>query len=70
MMGPAGLLVPEGDAEALAGALQRLRDEPEFRSNLAAEGPHRFRREFSIPAYAAKLATALDLRVRQLASSA
>jgi glycosyltransferase involved in cell wall biosynthesis len=70
MMGAAGLLVPEGDADALAGAVLRLRDEPELRSSLAAAGPPRFRREFAIPAYAAKLATALRLPVRQLASTA
>jgi len=60
-VGDAGILVPEGDATALAEALRRLRDDPELRARLAAAGRERFRREFSIPAYADKIAAALEL---------
>ena len=64
MFGDAGLLVPEGDATALAGALRRLRDETELRTRLGKAGEERFRAEFAIPAYADKIASALMLRPR------
>ncbi len=67
VLGPAGLVVPEADEDALARALRRLRDEPELRARLAAAGPPRFRREFAIPAYAAKIASALGLEERSSA---
>jgi glycosyltransferase involved in cell wall biosynthesis len=70
IMGDAGLLVPEGDPAALRDALVRLRDDPALRAELRAAGRERFRREFGIPAYAAKLATALFLNPRPLASAA
>jgi glycosyltransferase involved in cell wall biosynthesis len=70
IMGDAGLLVPEGDPAALRDALARLRDDPALRAELGAAGRERFRREFAIPAYAAKLATALCLKPRPLASAA
>jgi glycosyltransferase involved in cell wall biosynthesis len=70
MMGPAGLLVPENDPAALAAALLRLHDDPPLRERLGLAGRERFRREFAIPAYATKLATALGLSVRPLASNA
>jgi glycosyltransferase involved in cell wall biosynthesis len=60
-MGDAGLLVPEGDAKALANALTRLRDEPALRDRLVQAGRERFHREFAIPAYADKIAAALEL---------
>jgi glycosyltransferase involved in cell wall biosynthesis len=63
-MGEAGILVPEGDADALADALRRLRDDHGLRGRLAATGRERFRREFAIPAYADKLARALALTPR------
>jgi len=65
-MGEAGLLVPEGDAGALAGALRRLRDDPALRASLAEAGRERFRREFAIPAYADKIAAALELPSRDV----
>ncbi len=65
-MGDAGVLVPEGDAGALADALRRLRDEPALRERLAAAGRERFNREFAIPAYADKIAAALKLRRRDV----
>jgi len=63
-MGEAGVLVPEGDADALADALRRLRDDPGLRVRLAEAGRERFRREFAIPAYADKIAASLDLPPR------
>jgi glycosyltransferase involved in cell wall biosynthesis len=67
IMGPAGLLVPEGDAAALAGAVSRLIGDAGLRRRLGAMGRVRFRREYAIPAYADKIATALNLHVRSLA---
>ena len=67
IMGPAGLLVPEGDAHALRDALARVRDDPALRERLATAARERFHREFAIPAYAAKIATALNLHVRSVA---
>lgn len=63
-VGEAGIIVPEGDAEALADALKRLREDPALRERLAAAGRERFRREFAIPAYADKIAAALELSAR------
>jgi glycosyltransferase involved in cell wall biosynthesis len=68
-MGDAGLLVPEGDAAALAGALRRLRDDAALRARLAERGGERFRREFAIPAYADKIAGALALRPREVSEA-
>jgi glycosyltransferase involved in cell wall biosynthesis len=67
IMGEAGLLVPEGDAGALAQALQQLRNDPALRKQLGAAGRARFRQEFAIPAYARKIATALKLHERSVA---
>ena len=64
VLGDAGLLVPEHDVGALAAALQRLRDEPELRERLGRDGKARFEAEFSISAYAEKIASALRLRSR------
>ncbi len=61
-LGEAGLLVPEGDAAALAQALRRLRSDAGLRGRLAAAGRERFRREFAVRAYADKLAASLSLR--------
>jgi glycosyltransferase involved in cell wall biosynthesis len=46
--GQSGLLVPPGDADALAGALLRLLSDPEERTRLAAQGRERARNHFSI----------------------
>ena len=64
-MGEAGILVPEGDAQALSDALRRLRDDPALHERLAERGRERFHREFAIPAYADKIAAALELRPRR-----
>lgn len=61
----AGILVPESDAAALAGALERLRADPDLRRGLADRGRERFRREFATPAYAGKIAAALELPPRR-----
>ena len=63
-VGGAGILVPEGDASALAAALKRLRDHPDLRERLTEAGRERFEREFAIPAYADKIAAALELPPR------
>ena len=42
VVGPAGLVVPEGDVAALRAALQRLIDEPGLRARLAEKGRERF----------------------------
>jgi glycosyltransferase involved in cell wall biosynthesis len=60
-VGDAGILVPEADVGALADALRRLRDDPGVREHLAEAGRERFHREFAIPAYADKIASALGL---------
>jgi glycosyltransferase involved in cell wall biosynthesis len=67
IMGPTGLLVPEGDADALRNALEQLRDDPALRERLGAAGRERFRQEFAIPAYARKIGTALKLHERSVA---
>lgn len=44
----AGLLVPPGDADALASAIDRLRKDPKLRSELGDKGRRRVEQEFSI----------------------
>jgi glycosyltransferase involved in cell wall biosynthesis len=68
-LGDSGVLVPEGDAAALADALRRFRDDPELRRRFAERGRERFRREFAIPAYAAKIAKALALEPREVSEA-
>lgn len=47
VIGDAGIVVPEGDAAALAAALQRLRDDPALRAQLAAAGRARLQLAYS-----------------------
>jgi glycosyltransferase involved in cell wall biosynthesis len=47
VIGPAGLVVPEGDARALADALTRLSHDPALRARLAAAGRNRVLAEFT-----------------------
>jgi glycosyltransferase involved in cell wall biosynthesis len=70
IMGPAGVLVPEGDADALRDALVRLRDDQALRERLGAAGRERFRQEFAIPAYSRKIGNALKLHERSVALDA
>jgi glycosyltransferase involved in cell wall biosynthesis len=46
--GETGLLVPPGDAAALAGALRRLGDDAALRERLAAAGRRRWQAEFTL----------------------
>jgi glycosyltransferase involved in cell wall biosynthesis len=45
--GETGLLFPVGDAEALAGRLAILLDEPEYRRRLGANAERRMREHFT-----------------------
>lgn len=47
IVGKAGLLVPKGDAEALATAIDKLLREPELRARLGEAGRERIHRHFS-----------------------
>jgi colanic acid/amylovoran biosynthesis glycosyltransferase len=53
--GRTGLLVPEGDPEALAAALARVLDDADLRRRLAGEGRAAIERDFDITANAARL---------------
>jgi glycosyltransferase involved in cell wall biosynthesis len=53
-VGPAGLVVPEEDVEAIAEALQRLHDRPQERERLAGEGRRRVMSEYTDSAIAEK----------------
>ncbi len=63
----AGLLVPPGDAEALAMALGRLLDEPELRGRLGAAGRQRVQERFTWRAAAAGTAEWYRERIAALA---
>ncbi len=70
-MGPAGVLVPEGDAAALRARSRASAADAALRERLSARpGRARFRSEFAIPAYADKIASALNLHTRSLALGA
>jgi glycosyltransferase involved in cell wall biosynthesis len=55
--GISALLVPPGDAEALAAALVRLIDDPALRQSIAAVGHQVFRRQLDIARAADRLET-------------
>ncbi|MEI6057427.1 MAG: glycosyltransferase family 4 protein [bacterium] len=59
--GPAGLIVPENNPAALLEALKKLEKDVILRKTLGENGKKRFEKEFSIPAYARKIAHGLDL---------
>ncbi len=61
VIGPAGLVFTEGNVEAIAESLQRLSLDPDLREELGRQGRERFEQEFSIPAYARKLAGLLGV---------
>ncbi len=50
-----GLLTPTGDSDALAAALQKLRDDPEQRARLGHAGAEALRRQFGITSVAANI---------------
>lgn len=50
-----GLVFPEGDQDSLADALERLREHPELRGELAATGRAAVERLFSVPAASDRL---------------
>lgn len=54
--GAEGVLVPPGDAVALAAAIERLARDPALRRRLGAAARERMVREFSLPANASRLA--------------
>lgn len=56
--GRSGLLVPAGDAAALAAALRRLLDDPGLRESLAAAARERVERKFNRAAMARRVETA------------
>jgi glycosyltransferase involved in cell wall biosynthesis len=63
VIGPAGLVFPEGDEAALRQTIERLRNDPALRQRLGAEGRRRFDEEFAIPAYARKIAHMLRIEL-------
>ena len=50
--GETGVLIPVGDTEALAGAIERLRDRPELRQEMGETARRRAHREFTEQAMA------------------
>ena len=70
VVGPAGLIVPEADVQALAAAIRRMDQEPELHRKFSQAGRRRFLEEFSIAAYAKKIATSLNLPHRATKSVA
>jgi glycosyltransferase involved in cell wall biosynthesis/peptidoglycan/xylan/chitin deacetylase (PgdA/CDA1 family) len=68
--GTSGLLVPPADATGLAGALRRLRDDPELRRRLGRGGRERVEAEFDLEHSAAELARRFGLEPAQAAAPA
>jgi glycosyltransferase involved in cell wall biosynthesis len=62
--GDTGLLVPPGDADALAAALCRLRDDPSLRLALGAAGRLRVESAFSVAAMAERTLAVYERAVR------
>jgi len=56
----AGTLVPPGDAEALAGALERVADHPDAMARIAARGYERVRDAFNLPVVVDDLVRLMD----------
>jgi len=64
VIGEAGLVFPEGDAEALAERLMRLRDDAERRQALGARGRERALQEFTIDVHVSRLLTLFEEALR------
>jgi len=64
VVGPAGLIAAEGDANAFANAIMQLESSPDLRAQFSVAGRERFIKEFSIPSYANKIAALLELTLR------
>ena len=58
--GVTGLLVPEGDTDALVAALSRLANDPSLRRRLGEQGRRRWHREFTADHAMARVAEALE----------
>jgi len=62
--GETGLLVPGGDAGAMAAALRRLLADPELRAKFGAAGAKRARSHFSLASYTAAVEAVYDAVLR------
>jgi len=62
VIGDCGIVVEENNPTALAQAIQTLASDPDQRARYAKAGRKRFEQEYSVPAYAAKVAEAFGLR--------
>jgi len=62
--GRSGLLVPPGDAQALAAALERLAGDPELRGRLGRGGRARVERDFDLQAGARRLSERIEATPR------
>lgn len=61
VIGDCGIVVEENNPTALAQAIKALASDADRRARYARAGRERFEKEYSVPAYAAKLAKALGL---------
>lgn len=62
VIGSAGVIVPEGDVQSLSRAIKQLAESPETRRRLSVQGRLRYDSEFSMSAYADKVAQGVGLQ--------